>query len=90
MKIVCIGYILEVDLEYLDELHGLHNDYPLVPEKLKIDHGMLSRYCSEIAHQYGTNFGGVDILFPNLGNKSKYVLHYRNHQLRFPLGFEID
>ena len=84
------GYILEVDLEYPDELHGLHNDYPLAPEKLKIDHGMLSRYCSEIAHQYDKNVGGVDILFPNLGNKSRYVLHYRNHQLCLPLGSEID
>ena len=29
-----IGYFLEVDLEYHDELHELHNDYPLAPEKL--------------------------------------------------------
>ena len=30
------GYILEVDLEYLDVLHyELHNDYPLAPEILK-------------------------------------------------------
>ena len=28
------GYILEVDLEYPDKLHELHNDYPLAPEKL--------------------------------------------------------
>jgi len=27
--------ILEVDLEYSKELHNLHNDYPLAPEKLK-------------------------------------------------------
>ena len=30
-----IGYILEVDLEHLDELHVLHNDYPSAPEKLE-------------------------------------------------------
>ena len=27
------GYILEVDLKVPDELHVLHNDYPLAPEK---------------------------------------------------------
>ena len=27
------GYKLEVDLEYLDEIKGLHNDYLLAPEK---------------------------------------------------------
>ena len=26
------GYFLEVDLKYPDELHELHNDYPLVPQ----------------------------------------------------------
>ena len=29
------GYILDADLEYPDELHGLHNDFPLVPAKLE-------------------------------------------------------
>ena len=31
-----IGYKLEVDLEYLDKLHNLHDDYPLAPENSKL------------------------------------------------------
>ena len=62
------GYILEVDLEYSDELH---NDYPLAPEKLEISDDMLSKYCIEIAKEYGIKVGGVKKLVPNLANKSK-------------------
>ena len=35
------GYFLEVDLEYLDEFHELHNDYSLAPEKLVVTNDML-------------------------------------------------
>ena len=31
-----VGSILEVDLEYPDELHDVHNEYPLASESLKI------------------------------------------------------
>ena len=31
------GSVLEVDLEYPEYLHDLHNDYPLAPERLKIE-----------------------------------------------------
>ena len=39
------GYVLEVDLEYLQELHDNHNDYPLSPEKVNISKEWLSGYC---------------------------------------------
>ena len=38
------GYILEVDLEHPEELHDLHNEYPLAPEKTPINEDMLSNY----------------------------------------------
>ena len=64
-----IGYMLEVDLEYPDVLHKLHNDYPLAPEKLEISQNMWSNYCFNIANEYRIKIGGVNKLVPNLGNK---------------------
>ena len=43
-----IGYFLEVDFEYPDELNELHNDYPLAPEKLAGSSNMLSKYCKKL------------------------------------------
>ena len=42
------GYFLEVDLQYPDELHELHSDYPLAPEKLAVSSNMLSKYCKKL------------------------------------------
>ena len=84
-----IGYLLEVDLEYPDELHKLHNDYPLAPEKLAVSGDMLSKYCKEIADKYQIKVGDVKILIPNLGNKTNYVVHYRNLQLYLSLGMKL-
>ena len=36
-----IGYFLEVDLKYFDELHELHNNYPLALEILAVSSDIL-------------------------------------------------
>ena len=84
-----IWYFLKVDLKYPDELHKLHNDYPLAPEKLAVSSDMLSKYCKKIADKYEIKVGDVKKLIPNLGNKTNYVVHYRNLQLYLSLGMKL-
>ena len=84
-----VGYILQVDLKYPSELDNLHNYYPLAPEKLEISQDMLSKYCSDIADKYGLKIGGVNKLVPNLRNKRKYVVHYKNLRLYLSLGMKL-
>ena len=84
-----IGYFLEVDLEYPDELHELHNDYPLAPEKLAVSSDMLSKYYKKTAYKYKIKVGDAKKLIPNLGNKTNCVVHYRNLQLYFSLGMKL-
>ena len=73
-----IGYIFEVDLEYPDELHVIHNDDSLAPEKLAVPYDTLSDYCKKIADEYRIKVGNTMKLIPNLGNKTKYIVHYKN------------
>ena len=84
-----VGYILEVDLKYPNELHELHNDYPLAPEKLAVSSDMLSNYCKKIADKYFKKIGDVKKLISNLDNKTNYVVHYGNLQLYLSLGMKL-
>ena len=84
-----IGYILEVDLEYPDELNKLNNDFRLAPEKIAVSSDILSKYCKQIADNYEIKVGDVKKLIPNLGNKTNYAVHYRNLQLYLSLGMKL-
>ena len=83
------GLLLEVDLDYPQELHDLHNDFPLAPEKLKVNKNMLSEYCQKISEKFNISSGQVHKLITMLGKKEKYVLHYRNLQLYLSLGLKL-
>ena len=89
-----IGHIYEVDLEYPEELHDLHNGYPCAAEKIKVSDGMLSPYCKEIKDKFNTkkikiSSGNVKKLIPTLYDKYNYVLHEENLKLYLSLGLKL-
>lgn len=84
------GYILEVDLEYPQELHASHNSFPLAPEKMEIDETMLSPY-SYSAHSviYGVGKYSATKLVSSFLPRKKYVIHYRNLKTYLELGMKL-
>ena len=42
-----------------------------------------------MANEYGIRIGEVNKLVPNLGNKSKYVVYYKNLHLYLSLGMKL-
>ena len=79
------GVILDVGLEYPQELH----DYPLAPEKMKVTKKMLSPYCESIREKFNISIGQVHKSISTLNKKEKYVLRYRNLQLYTDLGLKV-
>ena len=72
-----IEYFLKVDLEYPDELHELHNDYSLAPEKRALSSDMLSNYWKKITNKYKIKSGDL------------YIVHHRNLQFYLSLGMKL-
>ena len=75
-----IGYIACVDLKYPIELHDETNCFPLAPEKFNIKYEQLSGYSKKLGDKLHIPKANVKIakLAPNLFDKSRYVVHYRN------------
>ena len=80
-----LAYFLEVDLEYPDELHESHSDYPLCPEHKSVTMHELSPYQQDLLTKLKLkgSHKSTRKLIPNLYNKQKYVVHSR--ALRFYL-----
>lgn len=84
------GYIFEVDIEYPNKLHDLHNDFPLLAENIAITNEMRSKYAMDIATGYEMKTDcKITKLCPNLMDKTKYVIHYRNLQQAIEMGLKV-
>ena len=85
------GYILEVDLKYPENLHDLHSDYTLAPEKRTVTDDMLSPYSChmKLLKDFVCSNGKVEKLVTTLEDKKKYTVHYRSLQLYLELVMEL-
>ena len=81
-----IGYALKVKLEYPQHLHDLHSEYPLAPESMEISKDMLSEQQLSLSN---SRWKSSRKLVPNLYDKDKYVLHYRNLKLYLNHGMKL-
>ena len=86
-----VGYTLEVDLKYPEYLHDAHNSYPVAPEHKTVQDGELSPHSRSLWEKInsGKQRSKIAKLIPTLGDKSNYVVHYRNLQLYQELGLQI-
>ena len=78
-------YIYEVDLHYSVKLHNQHDDYPLAPESFVIDREMYSPTQQSVFPESIPQ----KKLTPNLRDKTRYIVHYRNLKLYVQLGLVI-
>ena len=83
-----IGYIMEVDLEYPDNLHDSHDQYPLAPQHLDIKEDMLSDHQKKLAAELNCKVGGKKLCL-TLDNKKNYVVHYRLLRQCLKLGMKL-
>ena len=70
--------ILEVDLEYPEELHEGDNSYPFAPAKKVIKNEQMSGYQKRLMVDLSLNPLSSKKLVLTLEDKKKYVVHYRN------------
>ena len=90
-----IGFILEFDLEYPEELHETHQEYPSAPNKETVPQDWLSSYQKNLLAQMRNqetarrSIGETKNLQQTLHDKSNYTLHYILLQLYVRLGIKV-
>ena len=84
-----IYFLVEVDLEYPDELHDKHADYPLVPDKESIAPLELSDFQTSLRKTLILTASNIKKLRQTFHPKKNYVAHYRNLKFYVNNGIKI-
>lgn len=82
-------WALEVDLDYPQELHDLHNDYPMAVEKKAVKTEDLSEYNRKFLENLGEKHKPGVKLIPDLNNKRNYVCSLKNLQFYIKHGLVL-
>ena len=84
------GIFVKCDIQYPEELHDLHNEYPLAPESRVITKEELSPYqVNQIVIHKEKHNDKIKKLVPNLYHKKEYVCHIKNLQYYIGKGLKI-
>ena len=59
-----IGFFLQVDLDYLHELHDLYNEYPSEGEKINVRKEILSNHQLQIIEDNNYSLGKNNFFLP--------------------------
>ena len=87
-----VGYILEVDFHYPENLHNLHKDFPLAPHQFIVTNDLLSEYQKNTIERlkgYGYRRTPTKKLMQTLYDKHNYVIHFKNLKLYLHLGLQL-
>ena len=84
------AYILQVDLEYPQELHASHNSFPLAPESINITEQDLSPYSLRCMKTLtGKRKHKSTKLTATFNVRRNYVVHCMNLRLYMELGMKL-
>ena len=83
-----VGYILEVDLIYPQDLHDMHTDMPLAPEHISITKSQICPLM-KAKFPYGETYNSKKLV-GTLNDKKRYILHYQALKLYLSLGLKVQ
>ena len=90
------NFFVQCDITYSKELHDLHNDYPLAPERIIDNKLKKSTYqesiIKKIEKEYNMKIGKSKVhkLVSTLSNKSSYVVHGKLFMYYKHLGLKMN